>query len=114
MRKLLLLLCVCVCGCAAKTPPRSPQATFEDCQAVYTRMLSLVMIQVVDPNDKMTDGDRRTALEYLDQHYQQAGTTGRFYSYCSSHINKDQVDCMKQAVDAKGMDLCNQLLANPK
>ncbi len=118
---LAALLMFGLAACAKSAPPPKAaapapihNASTEDCNRVYERILAISLVQNLDPDKLYSKPELEAGAMILDQVYTQSGRKRQFFGYCTTHINVEQVSCMLGANTFEDMDLCDKLFATKK
>ena len=94
------------------TPAKATQpalATADDCNKVYERLCAITVRDYMDPNNEYSRDEHQAAMELVDQHFRESGTSEKFFASCMVRANTDQTSCMARANDLQGIRLCAKL-----
>lgn len=117
MKLSLLLASVLALGCASAkpVPPKAKveapiqRASVQDCEAVYGRILTINLVENLEPEQLFSKSELEAGANLLDQHYTRSGKKQLFFLYCTHQLNVKQTSCMVKADSLESMDICDQL-----
>jgi hypothetical protein len=119
MKLSLLFASVLALGCAKSVPPKAVdapihRAALEDCRGVYGRIITISLVESLEPEELFSKEKLDAGAQLLDQFYTQTGRKQVFFQYCTSKLNVEQTSCMIKAESLEGMDLCDKQFAQTK
>lgn len=94
-------------ACSHQQAPKVPDpnlATLTDCQHVYQHIITLTVVNEVDPGLTLSVIEEQVAGWEVDQTFQQNGKKDKFFSFCNTHMSIQQVAC---ALDVSRVDDIN-------
>jgi hypothetical protein len=109
-----LLLVACTKTVTSAKAPKPALATADDCNKVYNRLCAIAVRDSMDPDNEYSPEEHQAAMELVDQHYRENGTSEKFFVSCMGRANTDQTQCMANANDLQSVKLCAQLFETKK
>lgn len=112
MRSLLLGLALVLVACSHQPISKvvdSNLATQVDCKQVYQHILTLTVIDFVDPNFTFSAEEELMAEFAVDQINQDNGMKGRFLRACYGQMTMSQVECALSVNHTTNITACVHL-----
>lgn len=120
MKLSLLFASILFLGCAKSAPPpkavEAPihRASIEDCNSVYARIITISLVDSLEPDELFSKEKLDAGAQLLDQFYTQTGRKQVFFQYCTSKLNVKQTSCMVKAESLDAMDVCDMQFSQTK
>jgi hypothetical protein len=83
------------------------KASIKDCDRLYAHSIALTIATQFDPDHEYDALHLKVATELIDQEFRDNGTTGRFYSFCSNKMTKEQVACGMASRSNREVQMCS-------
>jgi hypothetical protein len=106
----LVALVLVGCGKPAATKPNPSLATEQYCGFIYQHIITLTIVDTIDPALSFSDKDREGAEWLLDQQWKESGLKDRFFRSCVGRMTTEQVECALETVHVRDINTCVKLI----